>query len=274
MKEDIHCDNHIRNFASYLLGDLNEEEKLSLDRHLEQCPECRKELEETALVWNLLGKMPDPAPSGSMKEGFMTMMADYKKELVTKSQRRRRIDELFGFLKGSFLPRPAFSVLLLLIGLSAGYLMHQPGRMTAQNRQIDSLSSQISEMKQIMMLSLLQDQSASRRIQAVSYTDDFTSIDKKITDALFTTLNEDTNVNVRLATLEALVKLANDPVVREGLIRSIELQDSPIMQSAIADVMVKLHEKKSVEELRRLLERKDINQMVKVNIENSIQQLI
>jgi HEAT repeat protein len=152
--------------------------------------------------------------------------------------------------------------------------MNQPGKMAAQNRQIDSLSSQISEMKEIMMLSLLQDQSASRRIQAVSYTEDMTSLDKKISDALFTTLNEDTNVNVRLATLEALAKMADSPVVREGLIRSIALQNSPIMQSAIADVMVRLHEKKSVGQLRQLLERQDLNQMVKVNIEKSIQQLI
>ena len=93
-------------------------------------------------------------------------------------------------------------------------------------------------------------------------------------DALFTTLNEDPNVNVRLATLDALVKLAHDPKVREGLVRSIDLQDSPIMQSAIADVMVKLQEKSSVQYLQKLLGKKDLNQMVKINIEKSIQKLI
>ena len=46
------------------------------------------------------------------------------------------------------------------------------------------------------------------------------------------------------------------------------------MQSAIADVMVKLQEKSSVQSLQELLKKKDLNKMVKVNIEKSIQKLI
>jgi hypothetical protein len=271
MKE---CDNYKGKFADYLANSPDPEEMKKLKEHLEQCADCREEFEETARVWNLMGEMAVPEPSDRMREGFETMMADYKKQLARRKSFIKWLHDLFVFNNEKLLLRPAFSFLILFIGLTAGYLMHQPGRMAAQNRQIDSLSSQISEMKEIMMLSLLQDQSASRRIQAVSYTEDMTSLDKKISDALFTTLNEDTNVNVRLATLEALAKMADKPVIREGLIRSIALQDSPIMQSAIADVMVRLQEKNSVGQLRQLLERKDLNQMVKVNIEKSIQQLI
>jgi HEAT repeat protein len=129
-------------------------------------------------------------------------------------------------------------------------------------------------MKQVMMLSLLQDPSASQRMKAVSFTDDISNVDLKVIDALLTTLNEDPNVNVRLATLEALVRLSGEPKVREGLVRSISNQESPIMQSAIADVMVKLQEKSSVRSLQELLGKKDLNKMVKVNIEKSIQKLI
>ena len=124
------------------------------------------------------------------------------------------------------------------------------------------------------MLSLLQNPSASQRIRAVSYTEEITNVDMKVISALFTTLNEDANVNVRLATLEALVKLASEPMVREGLVKSIALQDSPLMQSAIADAMVKLQEKSSVKSLQDLLHKKGLNQMVKINIEKSIQKLI
>jgi hypothetical protein len=46
------------------------------------------------------------------------------------------------------------------------------------------------------------------------------------------------------------------------------------MQSAIADVMVKLQEKSSVQSLQKLLSRKGLNKMVKLNIEKSIQKLI
>ena len=129
-------------------------------------------------------------------------------------------------------------------------------------------------MKQVMMLSLLQDPSASQRIRAINYTEDIGNVNLKVISALFTTLNEDPNVNVRLATLDALIKLAGEPKVREGLVRSIDLQDSPLMQSAIADAMVKLQEKSSVQSLRNLLNKKGLNQMVKINIEKSISKLI
>jgi len=79
---------------------------------------------------------------------------------------------------------------------------------------------------------------------------------------------------VRLSTLEALVKLSGEPRVREGLVRSIELQDSPIMQSAIADVMVKLAGEEFSSVSSELLSRKGLNKMVKLNIEKSIQKLI
>jgi hypothetical protein len=49
---------------------------------------------------------------------------------------------------------------LVALGLFCGYILHQPDRTArSYNRQIDSLSSQVSDMKQVMMLSLLQDPS-------------------------------------------------------------------------------------------------------------------
>ncbi|MDR3716044.1 MAG: HEAT repeat domain-containing protein [Puia sp.] len=142
------------------------------------------------------------------------------------------------------------------------------------NKQIDSLSSQVSEMKQMMMLSLLENPSASQRIRAVGYTDEIGSANKKVIDALLATLNEDPNVNVRLITLEALSKYSKDPRVRQGLVQSITRQESPLLQSAIADVMVKLQEKRSIKPLQTLLDKKDLNEMVKTKIEQSIRKLI
>lgn len=270
----MECNDFRNQFTQYLSNNLSGPEKDLFEEHLERCSECRIEFEEFSKVWNLLGEMPEPEPSETMSQEFQTILSGYKKQIRSRISVITYFEDLFRLHPGRLIAQPVFSFIILIIGLTAGYLLHQPGKMlTSQNRQIDSLSSQVSEMKQLVMQSLLQDQSASRRIQAVSYTDDLSALDSKIMEALFSTLNEDPNVNVRLATLEALAKNADDPLVREGLIRSIELQDSPIMQSAIADVMVKLHEKNSVKQLQKLLERKDINQMVKVNIEKSIQQL-
>jgi len=273
---NMECKDYREQFGSLLINSLDQKERREIESHLTGCAECRQEFEAAKKVWDLMGEIPQPEPSEAMRANFDTILLNYKEELILKrnpvGEWLNKLSE-YWFLQAQ--PRLSFSILLIVIGLFGGYILHQPGQSAiSYNRQIDSLSSQVSDLKQVMLLSLLRDPSASQRIRAVSYTDDISNVNYKVMDALFTTLNEDPNVNVRLATLDALVKLAHDPKVREGLVRSIDLQDSPIMQSAIADVMVKLQEKSSVQYLQKLLGKKDLNQMVKINIEKSIQKLI
>jgi hypothetical protein len=272
----MECKDYREQFASLLNNTLDNAKKSEIESHLAVCDGCRAEYEAFGKIWDLMGEIPQPQPSEALRTSFNIVLNNYKQELISgKKPIGEWMNRLRGFWSLQAQPRLAFSLFLVALGLMGGYLLHQPGQSaTSYNRQIDSLSSQVSDLKQVMFLSLLQDPSASQRIRAVSYTDEISNVDNKVIDALFTTLNEDPNVNVRLSTLEALVKLSREPRVREGLVRSINLQESPIMQSAMADVMVKLQEKSSVQYLQRLLNKKGLNQMVKLNIEKNIQKLI
>ena len=83
----------------------------------------------------------------------------------------------------------------------------------------------------MMMLSLLENPSATERLRAVGYTKNLNDANGRVIDALLTTLNNDPNVNVRLVTLEALAELAHDPRAREGLVQSLTKQESPLVFS-------------------------------------------
>ena len=87
-------------------------------------------------------------------------------------------------------------------------------------------------------------------------------------------IDNDENVNVRLMAVEALFNFADNPKVRIGLIKSITKQDSPIVQVALADIMVLLQEKGSIEELRKLLDKNNLNESVETKLRNSIKSLI
>jgi hypothetical protein len=65
-----------------------------------------------------------------------------------------------------------------------------------------------------------------------------------------------------------------DSNVREAIIKSIANQKSPMVQLALAQLMVELQEKKSVSELRKLLQEESTPKEVKERIEESIQVLI
>ena len=221
-------------------------------------------------------ELPVEEPSASMRASFNAILKNYKDEIaIHKTALQRLFDQIQQLWHLQPRLQLAYSFILLLTGLAAGYFLSRPVQAEwATRQQINTLSSQVQEMKQTMMVSLLENPSASERIRAVNFTNEINKADKQIISALLTTLNNDPNVNVRLVTLEALVKFSHEPAVREGLIESIMQQESPMMQSAIADVMVKLQEKRSVKPLQELLNRKDLNETVKTKIKESIHQLI
>jgi HEAT repeat protein len=98
-------------------------------------------------------------------------------------------------------------------------------------------------------------------------------VDEKVIQALLQTLNNDPNINVRLVTVETLRQFADEPQVREGLIQSITRQESPLVQIALADVMVGLQEKRSVKQLQRLLEQENLDETVKIKIKETVKVL-
>jgi HEAT repeat protein len=157
-------------------------------------------------------------------------------------------------------------------GLSPSQGPAVPSSSSTESR-LEALSAQLHEMREMVMLSLLQNPSASERMRAVSYTSGARNVNPNIATALLMTLNNDPNVNVRLTTLEALTHFAKDPVVREGLVQSILHQESPLVQAALADVMLKLQEKRAVRPFKKLLQQKDLNEMVRDKIEQTISRL-
>jgi hypothetical protein len=271
----MNCNQYKEQLTLLVTDSLDAAQRQELEKHLAGCPDCRMELEASLKVWNLMGEFPKPLPSETLRTGFEAVLNKYKEESKPDRKSWQGLGNVLGQL-WRLQPRLqlAYACILLLLGFSIGYMLSRPTqREMSYDKQVSSLSSQVTEMKQMMMLSLLENPSASERIKAVGYTDDIGNVNQKVIDALLTTLNEDPNLNVRLITLEALVKFSKEASVREGLVKSITHQDSPLLQSAIADVMVKLQEKRSVNSLQKLLNKKNLNGMVKVKIEQSIRKL-
>jgi hypothetical protein len=269
----MECDK--QQLIHWMNNQMTEAEREAFEAHLVQCEACQHEYETSRQVLDLMNHIPAPEPSPEMQARFQGMLDAYKNSMEVKSS---FLQNLYNGIQQMWTLQPrlklAYGVVLVFIGLAAGYLLYQQSAGNKNSGQILALSSQVEEMRQLMMLSLVENPSASKRLQAVSYTEDISSINNEVIDALLTTLNGDPNVNVRLATLEALVKFAVLPRVREGLVQSIIQQESPLLQSAMVDVMLKLQEKSSVKQLQLLLDKKDLNQSVKAKIENSITQLI
>ncbi|MDB5242989.1 MAG: anti-sigma factor [Spirosoma sp.] len=272
----MNCDSAKDHLPDWLNDELSITERAAMDAHLAQCPACRQELAATRQVWQLMGTVPTPEPRPEMRTQFYAMLHgfDEEEQAVQKTAWAKGWESLRQLWTPRFTGQVAFSILLLSIGLAAGYWMRdRRSTNVAYQQRIDTLSTQVQEMREMMMLSLLENPSATERLRAVGYTKDLNDANGRVLDALLTTLNNDPNVNVRLVTLEALAELAHDPRAREGLVQSLTKQESPLVQVALADVMVKLQEKRSLKPLRQLLRQEGVNDLVRSKIEQTIKEL-
>jgi len=259
------CEEYKERLADWHMGRLEAAAAEDMERHLNNCADCRETLAATAFVLDSINNLQDPEPSVQVKADFRMMLDNFKAKEKKSVFRDRICSRLLQ-------PRlPLAYGLLILFGIGGAYLL---GRSSKQELEGQELHAGVQEQKQTMLLAMLDNPLASERIKAVSYTNDLRKVTDKVIDALFTTLNNDPNVNVRLSALEALSALGNHPAVRTGLIKSIPTQDSPVIQLAIADVMLNLQEKDSVGSFRELLKQKGLDDEVKKKVKETITKLI
>ena len=211
-------------------------------------------------------KIELPSPSLVLDDHFYHMLAQEKRSSAAPLWKRF-------FAWPEFAPRLAFASVTLVIGVVAGYFL-RPASSEPVHGQMQALSQQVADLQEMMMLSLLEKESATDRLKAVSLTQEMDQASQKVTQALLETLNHDSNVNVRLAALDVLSAYAKDDQVREGLIRAIAKQDSPLVQLALAELMAQLQVKSSVKELEKVLENDKTPKDVKRKIRESIDVLI
>jgi hypothetical protein len=274
--KDMSCEYTKGKLTEWLNNNLEKSEQMEVNRHLAECISCQEEFVADKQIWDGMAKIRIPEPKEQMRANFYTMLDEFKEaeKAAARFSFQSMMDSVREFVLPQWTVQVAFSLLLVGLGWVIGNRMSRSKvSANAYQQQIETLATQVQDMKSAMMLTLLENPSATERLRAVSYTSEIAQADDRVLEALFTTLNNDPNVNVRLVTLEALTQYAGDAAVREGLVKSLTLQDSPMVQVALADVMVKLQEKGSVKALKTLLKKEDLNDLVKVKIEQTIKDL-
>ena len=257
---------------SLALNELSESEKATVNLHVASCEECKTALNDIMGFWNITAALPEPEVPTGMKQRFMAELENYQQKQLSKSNGFSMWKErLRSLVAGMVTPKFGYGLAMLLIGVIATTFFFTTKDKGTED--VQQLSSQVKEMREMLALSLLEHPSASERLRAVSYVEEIDTVDARVKDALLTTLNNDENINVRLTALETLSKMTADPKVREGLIQSIAHQDSPLIQSALADLMLKMQAKKSVRPLQQLLKKPETNEAIKDKIKQTIHQL-
>lgn len=260
---------HILLVMDYLEGNWDTQKEAQLQA-LIACQELdQEELHFWQQMYEQTGSLPFPAPSDRLKHNFYALL-----DAETKADSNNIWQMILGWLRANpaiRLSQLVAGMLILAVGMAIGYFLSPSDQ---YKTQISSLSGEVQQMREVMVLTLIDQSSAIQRLKAVSITNDLKQADATIYEALLKTLNKDPQVNVRLAALEALLQYTQDATVREGLIQAIAQQDSPLVQIALANAMVRLQEPQAVSPLQNLLKQEDLNQDARQTIENSIKILL
>jgi hypothetical protein len=151
--------------------------------------------------------------------------------------------------------------ILIPAGIAASIILFMTGFLTGRtqkenhlkDQEIIALRQEVNETKNLMILNLINQQSASKRILAAAYAEKLEVLNPEVMNALLNSLNNDYSANVRLASLEALSKYTDDPNVRLELVKTFDNEKDPIIQLNMINLMVLLNEKSSVQIMQRLV---------------------
>lgn len=250
----------------YLSENLSDEKHQEFEQFLEENPNYKKEFNLIKSFYTVSDEAPKPTTAMDVK--FYAMLNAEEKKLEKMSF----IKKIEDFFIGSLPKQLAYTFVILIVGFFIGNGFKPDKNLSTE--KVEVAKKETENVRSELVLTLLEQSSANKRLQAVSEVNKLNSVTEKILKALFTTLNKDENVNVRLSALEALKKYTDIPLVREGLISSISYQKSPMVQMELADLMVVLQEKKAVKSFKKLIKEDGVNASAKEKMEESIQSII
>ncbi|HEY6347219.1 MAG TPA: zf-HC2 domain-containing protein [Bryobacteraceae bacterium] len=259
------CEESKRLFVDYWSQSLTDAEEIELEAHLAGCRECRAEADRLEVLWRDLARIPTEEPGAGLRARFYEMLRGAGAGSAPAPSAGRRWWRAVP--SSPALWRVAAGLALLGIGAAIGYAVRSNGTEIAQ------LRGEVSTMRQLVALSLLQQQSASERLRGVSWAYRVEPSDSEVLTALLDAVNRDPNVNVRLAAVDALHAFAANSLARQRVLESLENQTAPIVQVAIIDLLVDLKEGKAGPELRKLTENASIDNGVRQRAQWALERL-
>jgi hypothetical protein len=265
-KQDMKRQELKKKLFDLLHGNLSQEEEEEVIARLGRSGISREEIESIRSVNRLIEETPLPELKSKMDKRFYAMLEDEKKKVLLGEPEIRKTKTSYFSLVTPGLRIAAGIALFLLGWLTSGWFGSSAGR----DRQIANLAGEVKQLKETLVLTMMQQSSTVERIKAVNMVSEFEETNRQVIESLINVLNHDTNDNVRLLALEALVRYSSVPEVRDGLITSIRNQTSPLVQLRLAEIMIAINEKRAVPEFQKVLQDASLNYSVRGKINEAL----
>lgn len=261
-------------FIEYINGSLDSKDTRIVDAHLSSCETCGTEVENMKSVLFKLDDISLEEPSPNLKKNIDNMIDSFGLGMNNISG-EPWLERASKWIETWWPKRPlvqfATTVSVLIMGLIMGLSIdNRPDSIN----EITQLKADMNEIKQVVMSSLLNQSSVTARINGLTMSSQLKDVDEQFLSMPLLLLNTDSDVNVRLAAVNALSNFAEDEYVRHELIKSLNLQSSPLVQISLIDLLATIKEYTSSSALIKIINDPNTNTYVKERAETALKQLI
>jgi anti-sigma factor RsiW len=279
---NLTCEQMEALLPDYFQSALSPAQSAEVEQHCEHCASCAQDI----VMWKQLAMLPEEKPSTESRQRFDAMLHAYSTTSAETAPAQSKAQHS-GPMATATTPKPswnfiewlrspfgavAWSAALLLIGVFVGTQVSNRTK-PAQSDELASLHAEVTSMRQLVALSMLHQQSASERLQGVSWSTREDHLDPQVQIALLRTLRDDGSVDVRLAALDALSRHAGQPQVRKGVLEALQQQQSPLVQVALIDQLTEWRDPDAAQRLRVLEQTPNLNPAVKQRAEWALAKL-
>jgi hypothetical protein len=297
----MQCEQLKERLADYWAGTLSQSERHAVESHVATCEPCRREAAELGETWRALGTIPDEEPSPALESRFHAMLDAWR-----DGERAAAAATMAAVTAANVLPmkpvsrrafpfaqagsseagssqaarasfwRPAMQIAAAVLLLAGGFAVGRswPNAVHEQARsEVSELRGELRGMREMVAMTLLQQDSAIGRLQGVSWSHQLERPSVQVLTTLLDTLRHDPNVNVRLASIDALRAFAAEDRVRTGLVDALGSKQSPLLQIALIDALTDIRERRSLDTLRTLAGDQKQNEAVRQRARRGLQQL-
>lgn len=258
------CERFREQIPECLAGRLESGVRENLIAHLEVCSACRADMAEMGVVWRGLDAMPLAEPDPAMRVRFHEVLQAYQAGMEQARSRvvvpEKRTWWMAGWWPARAVWQTALALGLLVAGGFGGRYIARPA---TSGPEIAQLQGQVENLRQLVSLSLLQEQSPSSRIRGAAYGSQVSRPDREVEQALLYALNHDNNVNVRLSAVDALERQAANPEIQRALVDALPMQDSALVEIGVMDVLVRSGDKAAAPALRQIAQNPQADESVR-----------
>lgn len=193
-------------------------------------------------LWQALGELPLAEPPAGLRRSFYS-------ELETAGSRSwsKRIRGWLGLSNNAGWVTAA---VCLMIGFAAAQLAVERGG--AEPDRLAALEENIALLNRELVLDRLQDDAPSTRLLGVHNASYLVKDDSEIAQALLVRASQDRSLSVRSAAIDALGPQLNSATVGDELMRLLESAESPIVQLALTDLVLRNGNQQQLSQLLRL----------------------